>query len=350
MAARGRWLGCAGVGLVVGALGCGGLLCAGLGTAVAVPEARLATARAQETREAAEAAPPEGRFVPGPDGPLYVQVHGEGPAVVLVHGSAAWSGTWRDTQQALAAAGYRSVAVDLPPFGYSARPASGGAYDRATQAERLLAAVEAVGVDRAVWVGHSFGGGPTLELALRHPERVDGLVLLDAAMALGEADTVDVVDRLLAVERVRRWMVAATFTHPAMTRRVLQAFIADPADATDDRVALYQQPLDVRGTTDAIADWLPELWSPDRAVDSFDPSTFVRLEVPVAVVWGTADTVTPLAQGVDLVERLPIAGLVPLEGLGHLPHIEDPEAFHEALLRYLDGRKGILREGGVDVR
>ncbi len=338
-----RRVGC-GLGVLL-ALGLGAAACLLLATVavVAVPEVGLAVARSHETRAPADAAPmTHGRFVEGPDGQLYVQVHGKGPTVVLVHGSAAWSGTWRDTQAVLADAGFQVVAVDLPPFGYSARP-EGGPYDREAQAERLVAVLDALRIRKAAWVGHSFGGGPTLEVALRHPERVWGLALVDVALALDEPDSVDFVDRLLSVGRVRQWMVAATFTNQAATQTVLEQFIADPADATADRVALYQQPLHVEGTTAAIADWLPELWSPRRDVMSMDPDTFSRLPVPVAVLWGTADTVTPLEQGEALVARLPKGRLIELEGLGHIPHIEDVGLFHEALLPYLERRRRFLQ-------
>jgi pimeloyl-ACP methyl ester carboxylesterase len=199
-------------------------------------------------------------------------------------------------------------------------------------------------------VGHSFGGGPVLELALRHPDRLWGLALLDVALALEEPDSVDRIDQLLEVKRVREWMVAATFTNPRATQTVLEQFIADPADATPDRVELYQRPLDIDGTTEAIADWLPELWSPDRDVWSFDEGRFDRIDVPVAVLWGTADTVTPLEQGEHLVKAMPRARLHRLEGLGHIPHIEDPEAVHAVLVPYLQHAHAIWQRKAGPIR
>jgi len=329
---RRRW-GCAlalGAGLV--------LLCGGAGGSLAVvvggPVAVVVAARHAEGVSAAAGAPDGGRFLPGPDGPLHVLDRGTGPVVVLVHGSGAWSGAWRDTTEALVDSGYRVVAVDLPPFGYSARPTD-ASYDRPAQAERLLAVVDALDVSQAVWVGHSFGGGPTLELALRHPDRVGGLALVDVALALDDTDEVDAVDRLLGIGAARQFLVACTFSNRWATQRLLAGFVADPADATADRVAIYQRPLDVEGTTAATAAWLPELWSPTRPAFSLEPDAITAFDVPTAVIWGTADTVTPIEQGRQLVDLLPQGELHPLEGLGHIPLIEDPDAFHAVLLPYV---------------
>jgi len=331
-----RRLGCALLGLaavLTAGAACG---CAGAGL-IGLPLGVVAEAERQEVVDPVHGAPGSGRFVAGPDGPLYVQDVGAGPAVVLVHGSAAWSGAWRDTTEALAAAGFRVVAVDLPPFGYSARPEV-PTYDRPAQAQRLLAVVDALGIERAAWVGHSFGGGPTLEVVLRHPERAWGLALIDVALALDDPGTDDLVDHLLRFGPARELIVASTFTNRAATRSLLRGFVADPAAATPERVAIYQQPLDVHGTTDAIAAWLPELWSPRRPAASLDPEAIGALSLPTAVIWGDADTVTPPAQGEQLVSLLPDAQLHLLDGVGHIPLIEDPAALHGVLLPYLRGR------------
>jgi len=323
--------GCATLSLV-GALGFA------LASAALVPAAVVAHAEGQEVVDPATGAPPEGRFVDGPDGPIFVQVRGEGPAVVLVHGSAAWSGAWRDTLTAVSDAGFQVIAVDLPPFGYSARPTD-PSYDRGSQAARLIAVVDALGIEQAAWVGHSFGGGPTLEAVLRHPDRAWGLALVDVALALDDAGTDDAVDRVLRSRAARRLIVATTFSNRAATKSLLEGFVADPASATDDRVAIYQRPLDVVGTVDAIAAWLPELWSPTRPASSLDEDAIRALPLPTAVLWGTADTVTPIDQGRHLAELLPAGELVPLDDLGHIPLIEDPDAFHRALLDYLQKQR-----------
>src|SRR5262249_23201258 len=142
-------------------------------------------ANARETVKAEDGAPRTGRYVAAGDVAMFVQEVGraEGTAVVFVHGTGAWSETWRESLATLAEAGYRAIAIDLPPFGYSQRPAQ-PLYGKHDQGKRIVAALDALGIRQAVLVGHSFGGGPTVEAALLAPERVRGLVLVDAALAI----------------------------------------------------------------------------------------------------------------------------------------------------------------------
>ena len=89
----------------------------------------------------------------------------DGPPVLLVHGTLAWAETWRDIAAPLGEAGYRVIAPDLPPFGYSERPADGD-YSRRSQTELLTGFIEALDLRDFILVGHSFGGGATMETAL----------------------------------------------------------------------------------------------------------------------------------------------------------------------------------------
>src|SRR5262249_4345722 len=137
----------------------------------------------REIRTRVEAAPASGRFVRAGDVNLFIQELGPpGAAVVVgVRGRGAGRELGRGTLVATAAAGFHAVALDLPPFGYSERPAP-PAYGRQDQARRILGVIDALGVRQATLVGHSFGGGPTMEAALLAPERVHALVLADAAI------------------------------------------------------------------------------------------------------------------------------------------------------------------------
>jgi len=139
--------------------------------------------RSQRERMTIESlAPPSGRWVDVGDSRLFVQEWGpaDGPVLLLSHGTGAWSGTWFDLPAALAGAGWRVVAVDLPPFGFSASNGRPGEldYSRPAQAFRLLHLIGQLGGPGEVTlVGHSFGAGPALEAAMRSPLRLRRLVL-----------------------------------------------------------------------------------------------------------------------------------------------------------------------------
>jgi pimeloyl-ACP methyl ester carboxylesterase len=272
---------------------------------------------------------------------LFVQERGDPsrPAVVFVHGTGAWSETWLPAMDAVAAAGFHAVALDLPPFGYSQRP-DPPRYDKREQGRRIAGLLDALGLARPILVGHSFGGGPTVEAVLAEPERVRALVLVDAALGIRESGRPAAAGSTLArgflsIRPLRDAVVAAFLSNPRFTRRLLQSFVADPAVATDERVAIYQRPLAVRGTTRAFGQWLPALLLPDAHARSEDPGEYERLRVPVVALWGDRDTITPLDQGQRVVGLVPGARLVVLPGIGHIPQIEDADAFNRALVEVL---------------
>src|SRR5262245_9007962 len=184
-------------------------------------------ASARETKTRADAAPAAGRFVRSTDVEIFVQELGprDAPPVLFVHGMGAWSEIWRATLEATAAAGFRAVAIDLPPFGYSERPAT-AAYSRQVQARRILGVLDALGLRQPMLVGHSFGAGPTLEAVLLDPSRVKGLVLADAAIGLDAVDEgTSVPARLLRWRWLREAVVSATVTNPLLTRTLLTQFM-----------------------------------------------------------------------------------------------------------------------------
>jgi pimeloyl-ACP methyl ester carboxylesterase len=296
----------------------------------------------REQYSAASIAPRSGRYVNAADVRVFIQESGPatGPVVLLIHGTGAWSETWRPSMDVLAATGYRAIALDLPPFGYSERPLQ-PRYSKAAQARRIIGVLDALDVPRAMLVGHSFGGGPTVEAALVAPARVKALVLVDAALSIAEEDSASpepptpLLRGLLAIQPLRDGVVATFLTNPQFTRRLLQAFIADPVHATDERVRIYQQPLTVRGSTAAIGQWLPELLAPQASAQSERSSAYRTLAMPLVAIWGDLDTITPLAQGKRLVSLVPQAKLEVIPMVGHIPQIESPAAFNRLLVETL---------------
>jgi pimeloyl-ACP methyl ester carboxylesterase len=142
---------------------------------------------------------------------------------------------------------------------------------------------------------------------------------------------------------LRDALVAGFLSNPRFTRRLLLSFVADPATATPERVAVYQRPLSVEGTTRAMGRWLPALLVPAEKAASEDPAAYARLTMPLLLIWGERDTVTPLAQGRRLASLAPHAELSVLDAVGHIPQVEAPERFDELLVKLV---APILRSGG----
>ena len=292
----------------------------------------------------AQAAPATGRLVDAGDTNIFVQQMGpdDAPVVLFVHGTGAWSGLWQRTLERTASAGFRAIAIDVPPFGFSAK-APQISYSKVAQGMRIVKVLESLGIARVILVGHSFGAGPTVEAALLQPDRVAQLILVDGALNIQPAgasldhSTVasQLTHGLLRWDPVRDALVATFVTNPTFTRKLLQMMIADPARATDEVVEVLQQPMQVQGTTAAVGRWLPELADPHTLAASQTPAQYSKLTMPVTLLWGELDTITPMAQAQRLHELMPQARLEVLDKVGHIPQVEDPAAFNDALIHAL---------------
>ena len=181
--------------------------------------------------DGAEASPETVRFQT-PTGAIAARLSGpaDGRPIMLIHGTAAWSGFWRQVADHLAGRGWRVIAIDLPPFGWSGRDPE-GRYDRETQAERL-AAVLRTQSKTAVVVGHSFGAGAATELALRHPDELQGLVLVDAALGELDAEGPGITAKTLGLRPLAEAVTSAAVTNPSALEPLLRSMIARKEQAS----------------------------------------------------------------------------------------------------------------------
>ena len=302
-------------------------------------------ANLRETKTRQEAAPSTGRFVQAGDVQLFIQEMGptdrQAQVILFIHGTAAWSGLWRETMTPLAAAGYRCIAIDMPPFGYSERPST-PSYGNADQAKRIVALMDALEIEHAILLGHSFGGGATMETALTIPERIDALILEDVGglnlnlLPAPKTQRPSAVEMLLGAPFVRNPVLAATATNPLFTKTLISTMILDPADATQEKISILQEPLVLQDSTNTLGDWLKEVLGPQEISLTSDPANYQKLTMPALILWGDSDTVIPLQEGEYLQSILPDAELVVMQGVNHIPHVEDHEKFMEIVLGFLD--------------
>lgn len=278
-----------------------------------------------------------GKLVNTALGDVYIEEAGFADAtpVLLVHGSVGWARFWHETSTALAKEGYRPIAFDLAPMGYSARD-EGGDYSRQRQAQRIIALTETLDV-KPIMIAHSFGAGPATEAVMMAPEAFASYVIVDGAIGVGS----DVSNTELPLPLQQGWLrevaVSLTITNPWAMKPLLQMFLHKKGAASPEYVDLLKKPLSLRGTTEEIAKWLPTLLVPPADALSTKRDNYAQIDIPTGIIWGAEDTATPLAQGEELNELIKGSTLTVLEGLGHIPQIEDPTAFQDALLDMLKG-------------
>ena len=292
-----------------------------------------------EGKTVRQAAPTTGRWLRANDVEMYVQEFGDPKAtpLLLTHGTGAWSGTWDQNVQAMANAGYRVIAIDLPPFGFSTRPVSRD-YSRPAQARRITGLIDSLQLGPVTLLGHSYGGGPAAEAAMLAPDKVRQLILVDAAIGL--LDNPAVADdgftaKLLGFRALRTAMVTTLFTQPVFSEFWLRQFVARKEVVTASRTAIYQQPFVVNNFSAGLGDWAAQFTSEHGQSLSETPDGFRKLAMPLTLVWGEQDTITPPPQAKSLQRLTQNAKLVLLPGVGHIPQIEDPELFNLEIQKIL---------------
>jgi pimeloyl-ACP methyl ester carboxylesterase len=122
---------------------------------------------------------PEPRLVAVNGIRLAVHEQGAGPPVILLHGFPELSYSWRHQLPALAAAGYRAIAPDLRGYGASDKPDGVREYTMQKLIDDVLGLLKALGLEKAHFVGHDWGALILWQMALAHPERITGLVILN---------------------------------------------------------------------------------------------------------------------------------------------------------------------------
>lgn len=300
----------------------------------------IADTALRETKAYREAAPASGSFVKADGLEIFVQEAGprDGRAVLLIPATAAWSETWRATLAALGSAGCRAISLDLPPFGYSERPAA-HAFSRQDQAARIIGVLDALQVREVTLVGHSIAGRATLEAAMRDQPRTRALVLVAASAGLQDpaqpAAGPGFPSWLLAQRQLRNALMAVV-TQPYLSRMILQRLMYDPDDATEQLVQVFRQPLEVTGSSARMGDWLMAIAAGRDRGRSSNAAAYAELRIPALLVWGRQDTIIPLAEGERLARLLPQAKLQVLDQMNHAPHLEDAEEFNRLLLNFLD--------------
>ncbi len=294
-----------------------------------------------EARE--DAAPATGRFVKADDIEFFIQEMGpaDGQSIVFIHGTAAWSELWLETMAPLADAGYHCIAIDIPPFGFSEKPVS-ASYGNHDQAKRIVALMDALEVQRAVLVGHSFGGGATMETALMVPDRIEALILLavgglnlNLQPAL-EKQTPSVLEMFLNTPALRNPVLATIATNPLFTKKIISRIVLDPADVTDEKVKIFQQPLVLQDATNTFGEWLRYALTVQEVSLTSSPVNYQALTMPTLIIWGDSDTIIPLKDGEYLKSILPNAELVIMKNVNHIAYIEDNPKFVEIALEFLN--------------
>ena len=257
----------------------------------------------------------------------------EQPTLLLLHGFAASTFSWREVMDPLAERA-AVVAFDRPAFGLTERPMPGewqgqSPYSPEAQADLTVGLMDELGIDRAILVGNSAGGTTAMLTALRHPERVQALVLVDAAIYSGGSRFPSWVRPLLASPQMRRLGPLFARAIQRWGEEFGRSAWHDPSQFTPEIWQGYTRPLQSQN-------WDRALWELTIASHPLNLSDrFDELDLPILVVTGDDDRIVPTEQSIRLADELPGAELVVFPQCGHVPQEECPAAFLEAVQGFL---------------
>jgi pyruvate dehydrogenase E2 component (dihydrolipoamide acetyltransferase) len=237
---------------------------------------------------------------------LRIRQRGEGTAtVVMVHGFGSRLDAYEPVQRRLAAHA-RTIAIDLRGFGKSERPDTD--YGPERHARDVLAVMDALAIDNAVLVGHSYGGGVVLQLANIAPTRVSSLVLVSPLVLEQQLNS---YLRWARAPVVGEYLFATGY-RSFLAERARLAF-HQPGFVSLPMLEEVEQNLAIDGTTFAALHTVRGM-NYDVAVQQY-PS----LRAPVKVLWGNEDRVLPFEEAAAVVAAIPRAQLFALDGVGHMP-------------------------------
>jgi pimeloyl-ACP methyl ester carboxylesterase len=270
-----------------------------------------------------------------------------GRTAVLMHGKNFCGATWEQTITALSDAGYRVVALDQVGFCASSKPAS-YQYTFQQLAGNTAALLKQIGVQRAVIVGHSTGGMLAARYALMYPDAVSQLVMVNP-IGLEDWKALGVPHRSVDQWHERELKLSADSVRAyEKSTYYVNRWKAEYERWVDMLAGLNQ------GPGHKLVAWNSALIY-DMIFTQPVVYEFPLLKMPVTLMLGDADTtaigsdIAPPAVkakigrydllGKQVIQTIPQGELVEFHGLGHAPQMEDPAAFHQALLKALDGKR-----------
>jgi len=252
-----------------------------------------------------------------------------GRPVLLVHGFTADKGEVDEVLEPLAAAGWHAVAPDLRGHGASDHPTDEAAYSFEIYAADILALADHLGWDRFALVGHSMGGAIAQLVALDHPDRLTGLVLAGTFHGPVKGVTTELVE-------LGSWVV-----HSSGMAGLAEALASRRADNPESAAAFERmqeaRPDHAEQSARRLESTSPTMWlamAPQFVAQADRLDRLRSIRVPTAVIVGELDG-TMLDDCRAMAAAIPGASLIEIPDAGHVPQMENPEAWWAALSGFL---------------
>jgi len=259
------------------------------------------------------------------DHDIVIAEMGSGPAVVFIHGSgpgASGVSNFRQNATAFAEAGFRVILPDLIGYGASSKPEDID-YTLELFTNTLYEALIAHGVEKAVLVGNSLGGGIAIQMALDHPDFVERMIL----MAPGCIEELEDYFKMPGIAGMVSSFGGPDF-NPEEQRRLIANLVHDPVHVTD---ALVRERFEVARTQPK--DVIMRMRTPNLR------PRLSELKMPLLVFWGFNERFMPLT-GIDyFLESCDDVRVITFNKVGHWVQVERADEFNRYSLEFLHGQR-----------
>jgi len=289
----------------------------------------------ENTKNIDQLTDPDSQFIELNGINVHYKTWGQGESTfILLHGFGASLFSWREVTEPLSTFG-TVIAYDRPAFGLTERPlewAGESPYSPQAQTNLVIALMDELDIEKAILVGNSAGGTVAMQVALLHPERVQAIILVDAAVFAGGGAPAWSTPILKTPQMDHLGPLIARQLQAQGTEFLKTAF-HDPSKITPDIFEGYQKPLQAKN-------WDEALWQ--LTVASQESGLVERLSefaMPILVITGDDDRIVPTEQSLRLADELPNAMLSVIPQSGHLPHEESPIEFMQAVTKFLSTLK-----------
>ncbi len=260
--------------------------------------------------------------------------------IILIHGFCGSTFCWRNNFDALVAAKYKVVAIDLPGFGYSQR--SSTLNQSQSNRGRLLWGLlkQLDGSDTAKWniVGHSMGGGTAEAMALMNLNKTQSLTILDGMIFIENNNVnltiVGLVNQPLYKKLLLSYTENTYLSFKNFRRELKKTYGFLPDTLT---VNGYLEPLQIGGSAETVVNLLAN----SNEIRELDAKELKQ--IPVLVIWGKKDRTISLSNGKKMKRKVPSIELKIIPSAHHMAMETHPEEFNRLLIQFLDRNNNIIK-------
>lgn len=271
---------------------------------------------------------------------MHYVTQGEGPLIVLLHGFPEFWYSWRHQIPVLAEQGYHMVAPDLRGYNDTDKPRTG--YDVATLLRDIQGLIQGLGYEKAVIVGHDWGGALAWAFAIRYPQMTERLIVLNAPHPGAFARELRTLNQLrkswymfvFQLPWLPEW--ALSRNHASAIGRMLRGSAVQKEAFTRDITAKYQVAMSKPGAMTASLNYYRQLF---RTFPRQRPDEHVHVSAPTLLIWGEQDIALgiELTHGLDQwVDNLHIEYIA---DSGHWVQQEQPEKVSHLMVDFLSGNR-----------